>query len=81
MKDVCHNVAKELPLQPLSGEILSYSIAGADGARLDVAADGFWGAPGQRAFFVIKVANPFSSTYQNLSLSSVYKMVEEEERI
>ena len=80
MKDVCYNVAREPPLQPLSGEILSFSIVGADGARLEVVADGFWRTRGQRAFFDIKVANPFSSTYRNLSLSSVYKMVEEEKK-
>ena len=80
MKDVCHNVAREPPLQSLSGETLSYSTAGADGARLDVTADGFWGTPGQRAFFDIRVVNPFSSTYWNLSLSSVYKRVEEKKK-
>ena len=61
-------------------ETLSYSTAGADGARLDVGADGFWGTPGQRAFFDIRVVNSFSSTYRNLSLSSVYKRVEEEKK-
>ena len=54
--------------------------AGADGAKLDVAADGFWGTLGQRAFFDIKVVNPFSSRYQNLSLSLVYKRVEEKKK-
>ena len=83
MKDICQNVAREPPLQTLSGKTLSNSTAGADGARLDVAADGFWGTPGQRAFFDIRVVNPFSSTYRNLTLSSVYKRVEEkkEEKI
>ena len=35
-------------------------MAGADGARLDVAADEFWGIPSQRSFFDIKVVNPLS---------------------
>ena len=51
MKDICHNVAREQPLQPLSGGRLCYSTADADGARLDVAADGFWGTPGSESFF------------------------------
>ena len=80
MKEVCHNVSREPPLQPLSGETLSYSTAGTEGARLDVAADEFWGIPGQRAFFDVRVVNPFSCTYRNLPLSSVYKRVEEEKK-
>ena len=34
----------------------------------------------ERAFFDIRVVNPFSSTYRNLSLSSAYKRVEEEKK-
>ena len=52
MKDICQNVAREPPLQTLSGKTLSNSTAGADGARLDVAADGFWG-PQVRELFLI----------------------------
>ncbi len=57
MKEVCHNVCREPPLQPLSGESFTYSTAGADGARLDVAADEFWRIPSQRAIFDVKIVN------------------------
>ena len=51
LKDVCHNICREPSLQPLSGESLFYRTAShQDGARLDVAADGFWGVPAQSVF-------------------------------
>ena len=64
LADVCSNVAREPTLQPLSGESLplSSSVDG-DGARADVAVDGFWGIPHQRAFSDVLVVNPFSNSY------------------
>ena len=67
IKDVCHNIAREPPLQPLSGEILSYSIAGADGARLDVAADGF-GGPRVRELFLLLRWLTLSLVHTGISL-------------
>ena len=56
MAEVCHNVSIESHLQPLSGEDLhvasSYTEAG---ARLDMAACGFWGGRFDRAFFEVRV--------------------------
>ena len=44
LSEVCHGVTVEPHLQPLSGESMSRSSAiNEDGARLDVAAYGFWG--------------------------------------
>ena len=41
---MCHNVNVEPALQPLSGEVLTgVSAIRDDAARLDIAADGFWG--------------------------------------
>ena len=46
MTEVCHDVCVEPHLQPLTGEALvGASAISADGARLDVAAKGFWGGP------------------------------------
>ena len=72
LADVCSNVAREPTLQPLSGESLplSSSVDG-DGARADIAADGFWGIPHQRAFFDVSVVNPFSNSYKGLTLPAV----------
>ena len=72
--DVFSNVAREPTLQPLSGESLplSSSVDG-DGASADVAADGFWGIPYQRAFFDVSVVNPFYNSYKGLTLLAVYR--------
>ena len=43
LSEVCHNVAIEPHLQPLQGEALhNQSSNRQSGARLDIAADGFW---------------------------------------
>ena len=42
LTEMCHNVATEPPLQPLSGEVLNHRTANReDGARLDIRARGF----------------------------------------
>ena len=59
MTEVYHDVCIEPPLQPVTGEILSSASAlTADGARLDVAASGFWGGRHERIFFDVRVFNP-----------------------
>ena len=49
----------EPTLQPGTGELLhgSSSITD-DGARLDIAASGFWGGRFERAFFDVRIFNP-----------------------
>ena len=43
LSEVCHDVCIESTLQPIAGEALSGASAiTEDGARLDVAANGFW---------------------------------------
>ena len=55
LTEVCHNVAVEPHLQPLTGETLhGASSITQDGARLDVAADGFWRNRSERAFFDVR---------------------------
>ena len=54
LAQVCTDVEKEPPLQPLSGETVS-GIA-EDGARPDVRARGFW-CPTKNAFFDIRLTN------------------------
>ena len=44
----------------------------ADGARLDVAACGFWGGRHERAFFDVRVFNPHASS-NNQPLSTCYR--------
>ena len=74
MTEVCHNVAVEPHLQPLNGEALQgASSITQDGARLDVAADGFWGRRFERAFFDVRVFNPYAPSNQRSSLQACYR--------
>ncbi len=62
LTEVCHNVGIEPPLQPLSGEQLTFRTANReDGARLDVVAKDFWGRDRSREFFDIRVFSPFAT--------------------
>ena len=61
LKDVCHNVEIEPHLQSLTGEVSIGITNSSDEARLDVSASGFW-QRGQRAFFNVRVFNPFAKS-------------------
>ena len=81
LTEVCHNVGTEPQLQPLSGEQLILQSANReDGARLDIAADDFWGGDRNRAFFDVRVFSPFAQSHRNTSLSQCYKKNEREKR-
>ena len=61
MSEVCHDVSKELSLQPLNGEPLSFRTCNRDdGARLDIKAFCFWGGQFQSSFFDVRIFNPFA---------------------
>ena len=52
----------EPDLQPLSGEVLSGSSSNTqDGARLDIAVNGFWGGRFERTFLDVRVFNPHAT--------------------
>ena len=51
-----------------------------DGARLDVVARDFWGRNRQRAFFDVRVFNPFARSYLRTPLSKCYHLHEQEKR-
>ena len=56
---MCHNVATEPNPDPLEGEqFCSAATATVNGARLDIAASGFWGGRFERTFFDVQVFNP-----------------------
>ena len=60
LSEVCSDVGVEPALQPLDGEPLKFATANSeDGARLDVVARDVWGRNRQRAFFDVRVFNPF----------------------
>ena len=69
LSEVCSDVGIEPPLQPLDNELLCYATANHEGgARLDVVAGDFWGRNRQRAFFDIRVFNPFASLISFVSV-------------
>ena len=77
LSEVCHNVGTEPCLQPVTGEHLFYKSANCeDGARLDVVAESFWGRDRQRAFFDVRIFNPFAQSLHNTSLSQCYRQNE-----
>ena len=58
LTEVCHNVATEPPLQPLTGETLTACSANTnDNAQLDICARGFWNNS-QYVFFDVRVFYP-----------------------
>ena len=77
LTEVCHNVATEPPLQPITAETFPYATVNtADDAHLDVKARGFW-CRGQDAFFDVCVFYPNASSYCTLGLSFTYKCHED----
>ena len=52
LTEVCHCVSTEPTLQPIAGEVFNHATAiTEDGARLDIAVNGFWGGRLERKFF------------------------------
>ena len=81
MSEVCHNVQVEPPLQPVTGETLTYATANTeDGACLDISVEGFWGNRYQRAFFDVRVFNPNAPSYRNLQSALVYRRQERQKQ-
>lgn len=59
MSGVCNEVCTELTLQPLTGEVLAGASAITEmGARIDFAANGFWGGCYERTYFNVKCLLP-----------------------
>ena len=74
MSEVCNDVCIEPPLQPLEGETLHGATSiKEDGARLDIAANGFWGGRYERAFFDVRVFNPHAPSNRQQSLPQTYR--------
>ena len=81
LSEVCHNVAVEPELQPLTRESLQLRTANSEeGARLDVSAQGFWGERHQRAFFDVRVFNPYAPSNCKSTQTAAYRRHENEKR-
>ena len=74
LKETCHGVATEPSLQPITSETFNAATVNTqDGARLDIVANGFWGGAFERAFFDVRVFNPFAPSNRHSSLASSYR--------
>ena len=81
LTEVCHQVSIEPDLQPLSTESFSSSSTNTqDGARLDIAVNGFWGGKHERTFCDVRVFNPHASSNHNCSLPNTYRKHEREKK-
>ena len=81
LTEVCRDVQIEPCLQPLTGE----SLAGAssntsDGARLDIAVNGFWGGRFERTYLDVRVFNPLAVSNRSTSINSCYRKHEDEKK-
>ena len=75
LKEVSYDVSCEPALAPLTGEVFPSSANSAD----DIAARGFWKRC-ERAFFDIRVFNPYASTHRRQTLSSSFTVTEREKK-
>ena len=81
LTEICHGVGTEPGLQPVTDERLTKRSANREEeARLDIVAENFWGRDQQRAFFDVRVFNPFALSYRNTSLAQCYRKNELEKR-
>ena len=61
LTEVCNDVQVEPELQEIATETMSGRTANTkDGARLDVAASGFWGGRRERTYIDVRVFNPLA---------------------
>ena len=74
MTEACNDVQFEPDLQPLTGEQLTYTTANVeDGARLDIAANGFWSGRYERTFIDVRIFNPLAPSNCNSDLATCYR--------
>ena len=79
--EVCSIVSVEPMLQPITGETFRGASANVqEGARLDIAADGFWEGRFERAFVDVRVFNPYAASNQHQQQSAVYRRHENEKK-
>ncbi len=70
---VCHDVCVEPNLQTITGEVFSRATSNIqEGARLDVATNGFWGGIYERTFLDVRVFNLHAHSYSSIPLSTCY---------
>ena len=78
-KEICNDVEIEPHLLEISGESFSKSTNSQDEARLDFSARSFW-QHGERAFFDVRVFNPFAPSHLNQDLQKSFNANEKEKK-
>ena len=81
LSEVCSNVRVELELQEVTTEEFSgQSAITTNGARLDIAANGFWGGGFERTFLDVRVFNPHAPSNRNTTIERCYRKHEMEKK-
>ncbi len=81
LTEVCHDVMVEPDLQPLTGETMSHRTSNSnEGARLDIAVNGFWGGRYEKTFLDVRVFNPHAPSNSNTSINNCYRKHEKEKK-
>ena len=81
LTEVCHDVRVEPDLQPITDETMTAATANtSDGARLDIAMNGFWGGRFERTFVDVRVFNPYAPSNRNLTISTCYRNHENQKK-
>ena len=79
LTEVCNDVQIEPDLQEITTETMTKRTANtAVGARLDIAASGFWGGRHERMFMDVRVFNPFAPSNRQMSLDKCFLKREKE---
>ena len=79
MNETHRDVSCEPILMPLTGEVLPDSSNTGDGARADISVRSLW-QDGQKAFFDVKVFNPFAQSHLRSELQKNFEVAEKEKK-
>ena len=81
LTEVCHDVQVEPDLQEVANEVLSGQTAiTTDGARLDIAASGFWGGRYEMTFLDVRVFNPYVPSNRQTTIDKCFRKHEMEKK-
>ena len=81
LTEVCNDVCVKPTLQPITTEVMTRHTANTtEGARLDIAVNGFWGGRYERSFLDVRVFNPYATSNRNTSIEKCFKKHEQEKK-
>ncbi len=79
--ELARGISKDVEVEPHLQELTGEQLTGitSDEARLDLSVRGFW-QRGERAFFDVRIFNPFAPTHVNRDLDKVFRANEKEKK-